>query len=111
MKSDVLLHACVFEKFIKVTVNESDINPLNCVSSPGYTWQCGLKYTDIKLQTLQEKLIENIIKGGISSVMVIDMLKVVIIKRYYVQILIIDMVTQCLNYYLMIKFNLIEMLN
>ena len=84
LKSVVLLLACVFEKFIKVSVNEFDINPLNCVSLPGYAWKCGLKYTDIKLQTLQEKLLENIIKGGISSVMVIDMLKVVIIKRYYV---------------------------
>ena len=47
LKSNVLLLACVFEKFIKVSVNESDINPLYCVSLPGYTWQCGLKYTGI----------------------------------------------------------------
>ena len=40
---------------------------------PGYTWECGLKYTNIKLQTLQDKdmilLLENNIRGGISSVM------------------------------------------
>ena len=39
----------------------------------GYTYQCALKYTDIKSQTLQDKdlilLIENKIRGGISSVM------------------------------------------
>ena len=35
LKSDVLLLACVFEKFIKVSVNEFDINPLFCVSLPG----------------------------------------------------------------------------
>ena len=73
LKSDVLLLACVFEKFIKVSVNEFDINPLYCVSLPGYTWQCGLKYTGINLQTLQDKdmilLLENNIRGGISSVM------------------------------------------
>ena len=73
LKSDVLLLACVSEKFIKVSVNEFDINPLYCVSLPGYTWQCGLKYTGIKLQTLQDKdmilLIENNKRGGISSVM------------------------------------------
>ena len=73
MKSDVLLLACVFEKFIKVSVGEFDINPLYCVSLPGYTRQCGLKYTGINLQTLQDKdmilLLENIIRGGISSVM------------------------------------------
>ena len=72
-KSDVLLLACVFEKFIKVSVNEFGINPLYCVSLPGYTWQCGLKYTGINLQTLQDKdmilLLENNIRGGISSVM------------------------------------------
>ena len=55
LKSDVLLLACVFEKFIKVSVNEFGINPLYCVSLPGYTWQCGLKYTGINLQTIQDK--------------------------------------------------------
>ena len=43
LKSDVILLACVFEKFIKVSVNEFGKNPLYCVSLPGYTWQCGLK--------------------------------------------------------------------
>ena len=65
--------ACVFEKFIKVSVNEFGINPLYCVSLPGYTWQCGLKYTGTNLQTLQDKdmilLLENNIRSGISSVM------------------------------------------
>ena len=73
LKSEVLLLACVFEKFIKISVNEYGINPLYCVSLPGYTWQCGLKYTRINLQTLQDKdmilLLEKIIRGGIISVM------------------------------------------
>ena len=73
MKSDVLLLTCVFEKFIKVSVNEYDINRLYCVSLPGYTWQCGLNYTGINLQTLQDKVLiltlENNIRGGISAVM------------------------------------------
>ena len=43
LKSDVLLLACVFENFIKVSVNELGINPLYCVRLPGYTWECGLK--------------------------------------------------------------------
>ena len=43
-KSDVLFLACVFEKIIKVSQNDFKINPLYCVSLPGYTWQCGLKY-------------------------------------------------------------------
>ena len=43
LKSDVSLLRCVFEKFIKVSVNEFGINPLFCVSLPGYTDQCALK--------------------------------------------------------------------
>ena len=66
-----MLLACVFEKFIKVSINEFKINPLYCVSLPGYTWQCGLKYTGINLQTLQDEdlilTLENNIRGGISS--------------------------------------------
>ena len=73
LKSDVILLADVFEKIIKISVEEYGINPLYCVSLPGYTWQCGMKYTDINLQTLQDKdmilLLENNIRGGISSVM------------------------------------------
>ena len=71
--SDVILLADVFEKFIKISIEEYGISPLYCVSLPGYTWQCGLKYTGINLQTLQDKdmilLLENNIRGGISSVM------------------------------------------
>ena len=63
----------MFEKFIKVSVNEFDINPLYCVKLPGNTWQCGLKYTRINLQRIQDQdlifLLENNICGGISSVM------------------------------------------
>ena len=55
IKSDVLALACVFEKIIKVSFNEIGINPLYCVSLPGYTWQCDLKSTGIILQTLQDK--------------------------------------------------------
>ena len=72
-KSDVFLLADVFEKFVKVSFEEYGFNPLYCVSLHSYTYQCALKNTDIKLQTLEGKdmilLIENKIRGGISSVM------------------------------------------
>ena len=62
----------VFEKFNKISIEEYGMNLLYCVSLPGYTWQCGKKYTDIKLQTLQDKdlisPLESNIRGGISSV-------------------------------------------
>ena len=61
------------EKFVKVSFEEYGINLLNFVSLPGYTYQCALKCTDIKVQTSQDKdmilLLENNIRGGISSVM------------------------------------------
>ena len=68
LKSDVLLLACVFEKFIKVSVNEFGINPLYCVSLPGYTWQCGLEYTGINLQTLQDKNLSLLLEKKILEV-------------------------------------------
>ena len=73
LKSDVLLLTCVLEKFIKVSTNEFGINPLCCVSLPGYTWQCGLEDTRKNLKTVEEKdlnlTLEKIIRGGISTVM------------------------------------------
>ena len=58
---------------MKVSVNEFVINPLYCVSLPRYTWQFALKYTGINLQTFPDKdmilLSENIIRGGIYSIM------------------------------------------
>ena len=61
------------KNFLKVSDEQFKINPLYCISLPRYTWECGLKYTNIKLQTLQDKdmvlLLENNIRGGISSLM------------------------------------------
>ena len=73
LKSVFIFLTSVFEKFKKVSINEFGIFPLYCVSLPGYTWQCGLKYTGINIQTLQDKdmilLLEKMIHGCISSVM------------------------------------------
>ena len=73
MRTDVTLLADVFEKFIKVSIEEFDINPLYCISPPSYTYQCGVEYTRNKLQTLQDKdmflLLQNNIRGCICSVL------------------------------------------
>ena len=50
------------------------INPLYSYSLPGYTWKGGLKLTNNKLGFIKDKdllllLLENNIRGGISSVM------------------------------------------
>ena len=100
-KNDVTLLADVIEKFVEVSFEEYGSHPLFCVSLLGYTYQCALKNTDIKLQTLQDKylilLIENIIRGGISSVMGDRYVKSDEKKRYYIWMLLIYMVTQCLK--------------
>ena len=65
--------ADIFEKIIKTSIIEFGINPLYCVSFPGYTWQCGFKFTGFDLKTLQDKdmilLLGNNVRGGIGSVM------------------------------------------
>ena len=55
LKKDKNLLADDFERFNKKSFEEYGINPLFCVSLPGYTWHCRMKHSDIKLQTLQDK--------------------------------------------------------
>ena len=104
----------MFERPIKVSVNEYVNNPLYCVSLLDFTRQCGLKYTGVNLQTLQDKdmilLSENNIRGGICSVMgerLSDENK----KNINVQMQIISTATQCHNRYLIMKLNLRKLLN
>ena len=63
----------MFEKLIKVSINEVGIIFLYCVSLPGCTWQCGLKHTGVTLQMHQNKdmilSLESKIRGGIGTVM------------------------------------------
>ena len=73
LESDVFLLADIPENIVEVSIKELDSNLLFCVSFPGCTWECGLNYIDIKLQTLDDKELhlpfENNIRGGISLVM------------------------------------------
>ena len=73
LKMDVLQVADVFENFVESSTREYKINPLYSYSLPGYTWKAGLKLTNIELDFIKCKelllLLENNIRGGISSVM------------------------------------------
>ena len=73
LKMDILQLADVFENFVESSTREYKINPLYSYSLPGYTWKAGLKLTNIELDYIKCKelllLLENNIRGGISSVM------------------------------------------
>ena len=79
LKMDVFQLADVFEIFVESSTREYKINPLYSYSLPGYTWKAGLKLTNIKLDFIKDThsasgkelllLLENNIRGGISSVM------------------------------------------
>ena len=60
------------------------------MSLPSCTYQCALKYTDIKLQTLQDKdlilLIEINIRGGVSAVMGSRYVKYKSKKIFYIDV-------------------------
>ena len=72
-ETDIILLTDVLEKVIKVSIKKFGRNPLYCVSALGYSYKCALKYTDIKLQTLQDKelilLLENNTRRAISCIM------------------------------------------
>ena len=63
----------VFENFVETSTLMYGIDPLYSYSLPGYTWKAGLKLTKIQLDFIKDKelllLLENNIRGGISSVM------------------------------------------
>ena len=69
-KSDIILSSDVIEKFVKVSIEKYGIIFPYRASPPGYTYHSALKYTDIYLQTLQDKYLillkEKKIRGGIS---------------------------------------------
>ena len=73
LKMDVLQLTDVFENFVEKSTLEYGINFSYSYTLPGYTWKAGLKLTNIKLDFTKDKqllsLLENNIRGGISSVM------------------------------------------
>ena len=70
---NVLQIADAFENVVEKSTLEYGINRLYPYSLPGYTWKAGLKLTNIKLDYIKDKelllLLDNNIRGGISSVM------------------------------------------
>ena len=72
LKTDVLLLANVFEKFIKKCLDCYGLDPCHCFSSPELSWDVMLKMTGIKLDLISDidmhLFIEKGMRGGISYI-------------------------------------------
>ena len=79
LKMDVLILAVAMETFRKFFLEHDQIDPAYCFSAPGLTWQCGLKYTKVKLELLTDKdmllMFEAQKRGGFSGVLGIRYIK------------------------------------
>ncbi|XP_044760347.1 uncharacterized protein LOC123317802 [Coccinella septempunctata] len=71
LKTDIMLLADVFEQFRNSCIKEYELDPIHFYTLPGYTFQCMLKTTKIKLEIIKDidilLFIENGIRGGISQ--------------------------------------------
>ena len=72
LKTDVLLLADVFEKFIKTCLDYYGLDPCHYFSSPGLSWDAMLKMTGIKLDLISDidmhLFIEKGMRHGISYI-------------------------------------------
>ena len=75
LKTDVFLSVDVFEVFRDMCLEYHEIDPSYTFSTPGLTWFCGLKYTNVEFQNYKENTvniydtIKQGIRRGISSVL------------------------------------------
>ena len=115
LKSEVVFPADMFEKFMKVSFDESDINSRYCVSLRRYIWLCRLEPANTKLKTLQDKelifSLENFIRAEISSVMVDRYFKSVEYEKILYYDAIFFVVGLRVKLHLIMKITVIEMLN
>ena len=54
LKTEVLLLADLFEKFISTCVEYFRLDPCHYFSSPGFSWDAILKMTNIKLELISD---------------------------------------------------------
>uniref|UniRef100_A0A1B6E827 DNA-directed DNA polymerase n=1 Tax=Clastoptera arizonana TaxID=38151 RepID=A0A1B6E827_9HEMI len=71
MKTEVLLLCEVFEQYRNLCFDTYKIDPSWCFTSPGFSWMAMLKFTNIKLDILnditQVQFIEAGIRGGLTQ--------------------------------------------
>jgi len=75
LKLDVCLLTDVYENFRKTCLENYAIDPCYCYSTPGLTWQAGLKYTKVTLKHFKKSTYHQLlflaqgIRGGFSGVL------------------------------------------
>ena len=65
LKTDVLLLADVFEEFRKICYEHFSLDPMNYFTSPGFAWDCLLKYSGVVLDALTYEDVYLFFKQGI----------------------------------------------
>ena len=72
LKTDVLLLAGIYEKFVNRLLKFYKLDPSYCFSSPRLSWDAMLKMTEIKLELISEiekyYFVEKGLRGGISYI-------------------------------------------
>lgn len=74
LKTDTLILADIFEAFRTTCLREYKLDPVNYYTLPGYSWDCCLKKSEVKLEPFVEGqydmllFTEKCIRGGISMI-------------------------------------------
>ena len=68
LKVDLLLLAYMFESFRKVCINSFELDPAYYLSTPGYSWDAMLRFTDVNLKLISDiekyQFFESTIRGA-----------------------------------------------
>lgn len=74
LRMDVLLLTEIFEEFRRISLSEHGLDPLHYYTTPGFAWDCALKFSKIQLEILTEKKMisffsdKGVIRGGVSTI-------------------------------------------
>ena len=73
MENDVRILEHCFNLFIKLNIEIFKLNPLHCISLPGFSFDCFLKLSEVELETIQDeqmlKDFNSAMRGGICGVL------------------------------------------
>ena len=67
LQTDILLLSDVFENVRNMIFDKYQLDPVKYISSPGLTKNCCLKYTNAKIETIQDVSIYNFVKNSVQG--------------------------------------------